>query len=68
MQTLTLAQIKEGFVRRDKEAMSHMIAYPTESSRLDFVEGRLTDACAIILILLDRVAELESHVKTDGGE
>jgi hypothetical protein len=62
MQTLTLAQIKEGFLRRDKEAMQRMDAFPMESERLDFAEGRLKDACSIIMVLIDRVDALEKKV------
>jgi hypothetical protein len=51
-----IQQALDNFLENDKNALNQMVGFMgwghvSESHRLNFVEGRLQDACAMILIL-----------------
>ena len=52
----------DNFLERDHNAMILMGGgYVSESNRLNFVEGRLNDACAMILMMYHYILDRDVH-------
>ncbi len=65
--TQTLKQALDNFLIRDRAAIEDLEScpYDLDSLRLHFVEGRLNDATALIVLMYKYILERENHEQLD---